>query len=1311
MLLPTSFAGTDRFEVRTFLGEGATGRVYRVRDRKTSREVALKTLRLPAPESFYRLKREFRTRAGLVHPNLLQLHELFVEGALCFFTMEAIEGVDFLAWARSELGLGGTRGSTIEGSTFSVGDTSLPEGAEPGPDTTPPTHESLSPGSPASDGRPQNANRPEPYWERLRRGLIQLLQGLQALHAAGFVHRDIKPSNVLVTPRERVVLLDFGLATALDMPGSEPRRLHRPVGTPAYMAPEQVMSEAVTPAADLYAVGAMLYEVLTGAPPFAIKGGSPLEHKVYGPPPPVAELAPQVPEDLAGLTMELLERAQDRRPGVARCIALLAPGTGATSAPAPMAGASPLFVGRARELNTLSEALAVVSEQDRQVTVHLHGPSGIGKSTLVRQFLTLQPPDRAPVVLMGRCHPQEIVPYKALDAVIDALARHLESLPAAEAAAVVPARAAALARLFPVLERLAPFHRRPAPTPLPDAAELRRQGASALREVLEHLSRGPRPLVLWVDDVQWGDADSALLFEEFLRPPAPPLLLLLSWREEAREGSPLLRHLLEVARPGEGPQATAQELALGELQAQEVGTLASALLGSEKTSPEVLAIITQSEGNPFIARELARHLGAHTRGGSRSLDAQVDVARLVVDRIQELPEEQRALLEVASLAGRPLARGIALRAAGLDEGAWVLVASLRDSGLLREVPWEEGTGIAAYHDRIREALLGALPGESRVRRHRDVAEALVAYGSDDDEALLLHWEGAGEPLQAGRHAVRSADRAAKALAFGNASALYRKALALLGEQADRATLLERLAEALANLGQASEAASHYLEAADALGGALEQVRVRDLKRRAAEQYLKSGRFDEGWREMQAVLRALDVPVPRSFVSAVWAATWRRLLFLVRPVALDVPAAASISPEERHRLEVLWTASTSWVMVNPMLSDAFRTVHLLSARRLGDASTLCRALALEATMELHLGGWLMEASARRLLEKVRQRVEHAGEPYDRAWYGLALVNQGYTLGRWNQVVEEGERAEALFREHCPGSDWERVTLAIFHHHALAMRGELRQLAARLESFQQEAQRRGDLHARCESYLGEPVVAWLARDLADKARAGAHATLAAQSARTDTWPENAYRRQQFADLIATVYTAHYQGEPWPAWQAVLGQWASLRSSFMLSLRTTGLNLRHMRGRAALAAAATLAGARDTPPEGTAPGWRKQELLRDVRAQVRVLERDPLGCARPIAHLLRAGLAFQEADAETARKRLEDAVEGFHREDMALYREAARYGLGALQGGSAGLALQRQALEWMEAQGVVCPGALAAALVPGVAAWPEALPVRSA
>lgn len=1294
MTIRSSFAGTSRFEVCGPLGQGATGMVYRVRDREVGRDVALKTLRLPGAEALYRVKREFRARAGIVHPNLLQLYELFVDDGVPFFTMELVEGVDFLGWARRELALGSGIPQTLEPSLASGASThqaSEAAGGGLGP------VEELAFTAPARSGAwPEVASREE-AWQRLREGLVQLLRGLGALHAAGLVHRDVKPSNVLVTQKERVLLLDFGLMTERQQPSLDGAPAQRRAGTPAYMAPEQVTGAPVTPASDLYAVGAMLYQVLTGAFPFAAEPERLLALKVSQEPPHVHAQSPDAPEELAALARELLALEPKQRPTAEECIARLSPAI-AGAAPHLFVTASAShapFVGRARELEVLEEALAEVTRQQRQLTVHVHGPSGMGKSTLVREFLALSAP--APMVLQGRCHPQESVPYKAMDAAIDSLARQLGALAVDEAAALVPAQAYALTRLFPVLMRLAAFQQVAAPAVLPEPAELRHQGFRALRELLERLGRA-RPLVLWIDDVQWGDADSAPLFQELLRSPSPRMLLVLSWRSEDRSRSPLLRRLLELAPPGVFP-AAARELSLGALGEREVAALVSAMLGARTSGrdPQVEAVISHAEGNPFIACELARHVGAHV-GQGLPLPVQVDVAQLLMERIRSLSPEQRTLLEVAAVAGRPLGRSVALRAAGLDEGGWTVSAWLRDSSLLREVPGEGEVDIAAYHDRIREALLEALPSEVRVGRHRCIAEALSAHGSEDFEALLVHWQGAGEPRRAGEYAVRSAERASRTLAFDRSAELYQRGLELLGESADRPSLLEKLAQALANQGRAPEAAQRYLESAEALGAGLSGTRVSGLKQRAAEQYLKSGRFNQGWREMRSVLEALGIPVPGSFLGAVGSAMWRRLVFLARRVDVDA-ARPALAPEERHRLEVLWATSTSWSMVNPTLADAFRLMHLLRTLKTGDASTLCRALGFEAAMECHVGGRFLEGNARKLLEKVRLLMERTGDPYDRAWYYMTRANQAYTLGRWREVAEACERADALFREQCPGTAWERVSVAIFHHHALATLGELPALAARLEALDRDATARGDVHARCEAWIGEPVLAWLAQDRAEEAQARAAEGLTAQSPVASTWPENAYRRQQYAELITCVYASHYRGDPWPAWKAVLAQWAPLKSSFMLSLRATGLGLRHTRARAALAAAEALPDERTSPPDGVQPRWNRRALLADVRAQLRAMDGDPLGCARPLGGLLRAGLAWLSGDGSTAARELEEAMAGFEREGMALYEQAACYALGTIRGGGEGEVLRRQASEWMAARQVVRPGALAAAMVPGL------------
>src|SRR5215471_7139070 len=198
MVVEAEFSGTERFTVRRRLGAGAYGVVYEAFDRERESVVALKTLRPGNVEALYRLKREFRALADITHPNLATLYELLTDSDRWFFTMELIDGANFLQHVRRR-GAPTPLPGTAPGSTMSEAD-----GGDAGQ-----RWESDEPAS----RRPFDE-------ERLRRALRQVVSGVAALHGAGKLHRDIKPSNVLVTPEGRVVMLDFGLVTELDATGA-----------------------------------------------------------------------------------------------------------------------------------------------------------------------------------------------------------------------------------------------------------------------------------------------------------------------------------------------------------------------------------------------------------------------------------------------------------------------------------------------------------------------------------------------------------------------------------------------------------------------------------------------------------------------------------------------------------------------------------------------------------------------------------------------------------------------------------------------------------------------------------------------------------------------------------------------------------------------------------------------------------------------------------------------------------------------------------------------------------------------------------
>ena len=502
-------ARVARFERIRRLGEGATGVVYEALDCELGTRVALKTLRRVTAESLAELKREFRAMQDVDHPNLVSLGELVSEGDECFFTMDLIEGVDWLEHVRGSRFL-------VEGFSGTV----------------------TEPLSGFEQAGPVAATASDAHYDepRLRDGLRQLAEALCALHRAGLVHRDVKPSNVRVAPDGRVVLLDFGLVVKASDSAVWTQDV---AGTPAYMAPEQVASAKVGPEADWYAVGVLLFEALTGTLPFEGPSMEVLMRKQREESRTPSAVARHVPPALDALTAALLRLDPSARPTGSEVLLALG---GAPSLPSLAISGSQTnttpFVGRVGDLESLFSAFR--ASRGEPVTLVVEGESGVGKSALVRQFLLrLVRQVSDVVVLAGRCYERDSVPYRAFDEVVDALARVLSRLPKEEARELVPTKPGPLVKVFPVLGRVAAIAERVRGEPLGiEPHELRARAFVALRDLFARMAER-RPLVLVIDDAQWADADSLALLAKLMRPPdAPALLLVMTARTGASTVEP-----------------------------------------------------------------------------------------------------------------------------------------------------------------------------------------------------------------------------------------------------------------------------------------------------------------------------------------------------------------------------------------------------------------------------------------------------------------------------------------------------------------------------------------------------------------------------------------------------------------------------------------------------------------------------------------------------------------------------------------------------------------------------------------------------
>jgi eukaryotic-like serine/threonine-protein kinase len=1219
---PESFTGTERFVVQRRLGAGSFGVVYEVRDRERNRNVALKTLRVSAGRNLYRFKQEFRSLADVSHPNLVTLYELLADGEQWFFTMELVDGVAFLDYVRG------------------------------GP----------SPAGPM---------------ERLRRALLQLGQGVCALHAAGKLHRDIKPSNVLVTEEGRVVLLDFGLIRDL-----RPGVTHTidAVGTPAYMSPEQASERPLTESSDWYSVGVMLYEALTGALPFSGPVLEVLRRKQLDDPPPPSALVREVPEEIDALCRSLLRRVPGQRAsGVEylRCLRRLGAPIEISPpepAPAPSATTAAPFVGRAAELARLREAYATV-RSGYPITVTVHGGSGIGKTALVRRFLAeLRAQSPPPVILYGRCYERESVPYKAFDSVVDALSQHLRRLERGAVEALLPHDIVALARLFPVLRQVPAVTRaRRAVLEIPDSQELRRRAFGALRELFVRLV-DRSPVVVVMDDLQWGDADSAALLADLMKPPDSPAMLLIGcYRSEESETSDLLSVLLPLRESPPAASLRRMDIAVGELAADEAQALAAELLGGGHDSGRAQAIARESQGNPFLVDALSRF------GRDEPSGALLD--EVIRRRAADLPEPARRLLSVVAVAGRPIDLGAAFHAAALEhesDAALGLLRSVHFVRTRRSTGWDE---VETYHDRLRAAVVAGLAADELHHLHERLALALQASGRADPERLAEHFREAGHLHQAADHFVAAATAAANALAFDRAARLYRMALALGPTPGDVHDLRVRLGDALASAGRGREAAEAYLEAATG-GDAAERI---DLRRRAAHQLLIAGHVEEGLALVKDVLASVGISMPVTTGRALVSLMLRRAVLRLRGTRFRRRDAGRVPAWDLLRIDTCWSVAVGFGLIDVIRSAEFQTRSLQLALRAGEPYRVARSLALEALF-VALSGPRARARVDRLLASAGALAADLGHDHAIGLVAMAEGLSAWVQGRWKDARRLCDEAASILRERCVGATWETDNAEMYALASLFMLGEIEELSRRLPRLVARAEERGNLYAvRYLRVAGFSHVAWLAADDPE----GARRELAQGVAPSGKVFEFSQIWLRGAQRDIALYSGEGLDEQAPLKEGWRRPARALdrfpQAGLILSLFSRAR--RHV----ALAAAA------ETP----APAARSHLAQAEHYAGRLRSERTAWGDG--LALLVRAGTRATSGDRERALADVTEAASRLADADMALIAAAASRCRGELLGGEAGRALVAEADAWMATQSIKRPDRMARMLAPG--AWRSA------
>lgn len=1281
----------DRFVLERRIGAGGMGVVYEAFDRVLGTRVALKTLHRLDGESLYRFKREFRLAQDLEHPNLVRLGELVCDRDSCFFTMEFIDGHDFLTYVRgAEARADGRRSDEDRTSRKDLRVRSDGESSD--------TFSALPTRRCMVDREPgDHSDRPKPEERtgvratdlfdetRLRWALAGLASGIWELHRAGKVHRDIKPSNVLVTHEGRVVVLDFGIVAQVNEHDAWERDdsgRHYILGTASYMAPEQAREDQITPAADWYGFGVVLFQVLTGRLPYRGTFSQVLRDKQRFDPPTPSSLVSDVPEDLDELCSQLLRRDPAARLSGTQVLERL--GLDERASPSSPSASDPSrprpFVGREAELATLSEALEVTRSGDPSMVL-VYGESGVGKSELVRHWCrqeTLHQP--GVIVWSGRCYPRESVPFNAFDGIADGLSRYLTELSPEDAVELLPPNADLLPQLFPVLGRVSAIAKVPRNGAREDRQQMRARRFAALRELFVRLAVR-RPVVLVIDDLQWADDDSLALLGDLLHPPAaPPLLLIATVRPSdpsADVGAllePFERLLGDV-----GPKSGAmRRVSLGRLAPESAMELAARLVREAGgDSREIDAIVRESEGHPMFLQELVHHLGEE---GLETTVATVPTALCLDDalwaRVTRLPEGARGTLELLCVAGAPVSRVILRHASDVSPLDFERsIALLRAASLIREDGHDGDLRLEPVHARVTEAVMTRLDEAVRRRHHRVLARGLerAGRGADDPQALVRHLAGAGEAQRAAQYAEQAAERADRALALSQAAHLYRVALELgTFDEDHQRSLYLRLGNVLANDGRGAQSSEAMLEAAKGAEPAVH----RECRRRAAEQLLTSGHLEAGLEVTRALLRDLDVPFPETPRQALWSFVKSRTRLRLRGLRWRARTPAEIDQSQLVDVDICKSVADGLTLIDPVRGADFQTRGLILALRSGELRRIARALALETAFLGASGTRRSLARARRLVDQVADLAKQEREPFLELWALAAAATTAYFSCEFREaadrlvIVEERLRQVGLqeLRSHdfgLPARGWELSSARIMHLWAVRQCGAMKELRTHFAHYLRDARQRGDRYAET-TMLRSCTPVYLADDDPEEAE-----RVVAES----TWQpldECRYHVQHFMALRARLMHELYRGDATGALQRLAPDIRRHERSLLNRFPTLRMEVQSLVGRLE-----TLAATESSDP---------RSLLRRARRRTRACSRDVLPIGKLFGLQVSAAIAQVQRDPDESRRLLEALARRAADEKLVWVEAAARHRWGRLIAGDEGARAIARSEQWAREQGIV-------------------------
>ncbi len=562
------------------------------------------------------------------------------------------------------------------------------------------------------------------------------------------------------------------------------------------------------------------------------------------------------------------------------------------------------------------------------------------------------------------------------------------------------------------------------------------------------------------------------------------------------------------------------------LDPKEACDLAVALLRrSEAKHSDPAAIALEAGGHPLFIEELARHVGLGgiaTEDGPtphRGQQLRVKLDDAIWSRIVQLEPAAREMAELVAVAGKPVPQEVVAGAARVEAGEFNRrAAALRVGNLVKTGGTRWADAIEPYHDRIREAVLAQLEPKRRRALHEALAIAFEASSHDDPETLATHWREAGNGSRAAKHAAAAGDEALKAFAFDRAAQWYEQALGLSPEgPAVLRELRIKLGDALASAGRGALAAKHF-EIAAAESPPMEAL---ELRRRTAEELLRSGHFDRGMQAIRTVLAAIGMRVPTTRLGTLLSLAYYRLRIRLRGLSFREREKRQITAEQLTRVDTAHALATALGMADHAVGMVFSARTLLLALETGEIHRIVRSCAVEGSAMAAPGGPGPLAQAERFMARARELAERAGTHEARAHLAASTCMIFYANGRYREMIDEFGRMTEHIRSGSSGLVYEESSVRWFATSALAFLGRFKDLRREQALGYRDAMARGDLFASVSLRIGPAVLIWLAQDRPEVAEKHAREAMA-------DWSKRGFHFEHYHGLVSQAYVALYNGD---------------------------------------------------------------------------------------------------------------------------------------------------------------------------------------